>query len=90
LEEPKLSPEGSAPVVTLHVSGLVPLAARVCEYALPVTAPGKGEVVKIEGGVTAAGVAIIATAALAELAASYVLVAAIVTKSAAGAVAGAV
>ena len=29
VEEPKLSPEGSAPVVTLHVSGVVPVAARV-------------------------------------------------------------
>jgi len=90
VEEPKLSPEGSAPVVTLHVSGVVPVAARVCEYALPVTAPGKGDVVKIEGGVTAAGAAISVTDAVAELAASYVLVAVIVTEGAAGALTGAV
>ena len=30
VEDPKESPAGSAPLVTLHVIGAVPVAARVC------------------------------------------------------------
>jgi hypothetical protein len=31
VEDPKLSPVGRVPVVTLHVTGVVPITARVCE-----------------------------------------------------------
>src|SRR5450759_108800 len=47
----KESPAGSAPLVTLHVIGAVPVAARVCVYTDPVSAPGKGDVVVMPGGV---------------------------------------
>ena len=30
VEDPKESPAGSAPLVTLHVMGAVPVAARLC------------------------------------------------------------
>jgi len=31
VDEPKLSPAGGVPLVTLHVMGAVPVADRVCE-----------------------------------------------------------
>jgi hypothetical protein len=51
VEDAKESPAGSAPVVTPHVIGAVPVAARVCVYTDPVTAAGKGDVVVMPGGV---------------------------------------
>jgi hypothetical protein len=45
----KLSPAGTAPVVTDHVYGAVPpVAASVCEYAVPTVPLGSGELVVID------------------------------------------
>jgi hypothetical protein len=51
VEDPKESPAGSAPLVTLHVTGAVPVADRVWVYTEPVSAAGKGDAVPMEGGV---------------------------------------
>ena len=50
VEDPRESPAGSVPLVTLHVIGAVPVADRVWVYTDPVSAAGKGDVVPMEGG----------------------------------------
>ena len=49
LEAFKVSPAGNEPPVTAHVIGVLPEALRVCEYAVPDCAAGKGEVVVMDG-----------------------------------------
>jgi hypothetical protein len=44
----KIRPAGSEPLVTDQVMGVVPEAAKVCEYGVPTTAAVKGEAVVIE------------------------------------------
>ena len=49
VEDAKESPAGSAPPVTLHVMGAVPVADRVWVYTDPVGAAGKGDAVPMKG-----------------------------------------
>jgi hypothetical protein len=51
VEDAKESPAGSVPLVTLHVTGAVPVADRAWVYTDPVSAAGKGDAVPMEGGV---------------------------------------
>src|ERR1035441_3396710 len=59
VEEPRVNPEGSAPLVTVQVIGVVPVTVSVCEYGAPVSAVGKGDV--IDGGVDEAPAAALVT-----------------------------